>query len=117
MRVSLLIVLVVFFSGCALKTGKEALVLMSDDQKNIVRVIKGFSSDTTIQEISDKFGEPHNQGVGGINPSWKLMHNGKESRLRAYFITGGLNKIQYMSLDPFWGYSVYYDEQGSRGGT
>ena len=117
MRKVTLILFVIFIAGCGMKTGEDALNIMSKDQKEIALLMKNFTRKTTVSEISNHLGEPSSGGVGGVNPEWTIMHGEKETRLRAYFVTNGLNKIQYISLKPMWGYTLYYNDNGANEGS
>lgn len=117
MRILLVAIAVLSFSGCGMKTGDEALALMSPSQKKIVEFMLSLTSNSTIEDINSSLGSATDMGVAGANPSWELRHGESTTQLRAYFLTGGLNKVQYISLSPMWGYTVYYDETGAWPGT
>lgn len=104
-----LIFITLFIAGCDIKIGDDAIALMSQEQKNIVAVAKKFSATTTTDDITKILGRPYDKGVAGVNPQWNFKHGDHETRLKAYFISGSLDKVQYTSLDPLWGYSIYYD--------
>lgn len=114
MKKVILLILVCFLTGCLMKLGKDALPLMTDAQKQVVIEAETYTNQTTINDLTKAFGPPVKMGVGGVNPEWSIWHDGKETRMRAYFISGGLDKVHYMSLDPMWGYIIHYDENGAR---
>jgi hypothetical protein len=113
----LLALMLIFLTGCSMATGEDALVQMNIGQKATAKILRGFSQETTMEDISAILGEPKDGGVKGLNPTWELIHDGKTTQLRAYFISNKLVKIQYISIDPMWGYVTYYDTNGVRVGT
>ena len=116
-RKVLLVILVMALSACGMKTGSDALALMNQGRKDTVEIMHGLTMSTTISDIKKILGDPSDMGISDLNPTWELLHEGKTTHLRAYFLTHQLNKVQYMSLDPMWGYTTYYDENGVRVGT
>ena len=113
----IVILTIIVLTGCSMSTGEDALTQTNQGQKHTVEILHGFSFETKIDEISAILGEAKDMGMDGLNPTWELTHDGKTTHLRAYFIENQLVKMQYISIDPMWGYVVYYNENGVRVGT
>ena len=85
---------------------------MTAPQKETLETLRAFSSNTSERDISKIFGSPVKSDFNKTTISWELSQEGKTTRVKAYFLTGDLNKIQFISLEPFWGYTLYYSENG-----
>ena len=95
-----------------LASSGDALTLMTPAQKSTLETLRRFKSDTDKSEISNVFGNPVKSSLGETSISWEIDQDGNITRVKAYFITGELNKIHFISLDPFWGYTLYYSLDG-----
>ncbi len=93
-------------------TSTDALALMTAPQKATLETLRSFTSNSTKTDISKEFGEPVKAAVGEVTVSWELVQLDQTTRIKAYFLTGKLNKIQFLSLEPFWGYTLYYSKEG-----
>ncbi len=85
---------------------------MTEHQKETLENLRSFNSNTTSDEISQMFGNPIKSTLADTTISWEIEQEGKVTRVKAYYLTGELNKIQFLSLDPFWGYTLYYSGKG-----
>lgn len=74
--------------------------------------MRSFNTHTSKADISNEFGKPLSSTLNETTISWEVNQGFKVTRVKAYFLTGKLNKIQFLSLDPFWGYTLYYSENG-----
>lgn len=110
--VGVLVALLVIFSFVFSKLAGNALELMTPEQNQTLLQLRSFTSKTTVKDISSLFGSPTNRKPGDITVGWEIDQDGDITYVKAYFLTGGLNKIQFMSLKPFWGYTLYYNDSG-----
>ena len=96
-------------ASCGMKINEEALPLMNNGQLETVEILESFDASTTPEQIATRLGVDGTMGADH-RADFVLVHDGAESHVRAYYLTGSLDKIQYLSLDPMWGYNVYYSE-------
>ena len=108
----ILIIVIGIIGAFLVNTSTDALALMTAHQKNTLETLRSFTTNSTKTDISNEFGEPINVAVGEITVSWELVQLDQTTRIKAYFLTGKLNKIQFLSLEPFWGYTLYYSKDG-----
>ncbi len=109
----LILIFVIGIIGAFLvNTSTDALALMTAPQKATLETLRSFTSNSTKTNISNEFGEPVKSAVGEVTVSWELVQLDQTTRIKAYFLTGKLNKIQFLSLEPFWGYTLYYSKEG-----
>lgn len=108
----ILIIVIGIIGAFLVNTSTDALALMTAHQKNTLETLRSFTTNSTKTDISNEFGEPINVAVGEITLSWELVQLDQTTRIKAYFLTGKLNKIQFLSLEPFWGYTLYYSKDG-----
>lgn len=113
MKKSILLVFVIGLIGAFyLNASEDALTLMSAPQKSTLEKLRSFDTHTSKADISNEFGEPLNNTLNDTTISWEVKQDSKVTRVKAYFLTGELNKVQFLSLDPFWGYTLYYSKNG-----
>jgi hypothetical protein len=108
----ILIFLIGIIGAFLVNTSTDALALMTGPQKATLETLRSFTSNSTTMDISNEFGEPVKAAVGEVTVSWELVQLDKTTRIKAYFLTDKLNKIQFLSLEPFWGYTLYYSKAG-----
>jgi hypothetical protein len=110
---TLVLVFIIGIIGALLANASgNALTLMTPPQKITLETLRSFKSGTTKVQISNIFGEPVKSTIGETTISWEINQASKITRVKAYFLTGELNKIQLLSLEPFWGYTLYYSKEG-----
>ncbi len=111
------LVLSIYFSMAAASPpmGKDAIPLMTDEQVQILHTLREFNWSTNPDTLSKKFGDPVLERSNQI--AWEFNHKGKVTRVYAYYLTGGMDKIHYISMDPSWGHVIYYGENGIKGET
>ena len=110
-RFNIVVLCSLFLSGCG-TFGKDAIKLMDEVELEVLNQLRSYSIQTTEQDISKNFGPPI-KGAGTIRPSWEVVSGEQPKRVQAYFITGGLNKVHFLSLDPLWGYVIHYNSDGT----
>ena len=108
---TLLLSIALFLSSCEMKIDDEALPLMNDGQRKTVEILELFDSATSPEQIATSLGVDGTMGAPH-RADFVLVHDGAESHVRAYYVSGSLDKIQYLSMSPMWGYSVYYTATG-----
>jgi len=111
-KIIIFIFIIVAIVAFYVSTPNEALSLMTDSQKSTLSTLRSYNVNTTPQEISDTFGKPIKSSAGGVTISWEIMQESHVTRVKAYFIAVVLKKIQFISLEPFWGYTLYYSKEG-----
>ncbi|MEH6396067.1 hypothetical protein [Pseudoalteromonas sp.] len=113
MKKGLILIFVIGIIGAFLvNTSTDALALMTAPQKATLETLRSFTSNSSKTDISNEFGEPVKAAIGEVTVSWELVQLDQTTRIKAYFLTGKLNKIQFLSLEPFWGYTLYYSKEG-----
>ncbi|MCP4481984.1 MAG: hypothetical protein GY817_04130 [bacterium] len=113
MKKGLILIFVIGIIGSFLvNTSTDALALMTTPQKSTLETLRSFTSNSTKADISNEFGQPVKGAVGEVTVSWEMVQLEQTTRIKAYFLTGKLNKIQFLSLEPFWGYTLYYSKEG-----
>ena len=113
MKIGLIIIFIVGVVGAVVvNTSNDALTLMSIPQQETLETLRSFKSDSSKDDISNELGEPVKSEFLETTISWELIQLDQTTRVKAYFLTGKLNKIQFLSLEPFWGYTLYYSKEG-----